>query len=109
MKHQALMNHLEKDEVDIRHITALAADNTNITFEKHHSFYQLLNCPAHIALDTCKHACNQLSVDIESTVVKIYTSQYLLPKERNCVHFLKLLTMSGVIFCIHSCLHTTLL
>ena len=35
--HHTLMNCLEKYELDIRHITAYAADNANINFGKHHS------------------------------------------------------------------------
>ncbi|CDQ93543.1 unnamed protein product [Oncorhynchus mykiss] len=63
--HQALMNCLEKHELDIRHITAYAADYANVNFGKHHSVYQLLssaNNPiqkAHIAHIACKHACCQ--------------------------------------------------
>lgn len=81
--HRALMNCLKMYELDIKHITAYAADNANVNFGKHHSVYQLLssansrilkaNCPAHIAHNTCKHACDQLSVDIESLVLKIYS------------------------------------
>ncbi|XP_078257165.1 uncharacterized protein LOC144594484 [Rhinoraja longicauda] len=81
--HQALMCCLEKYELDIRHVTAYAADNANVNFGKHHSVYQLLssannrilkaNCPAHIAHNACKHACDQLSVDIEAIVLKVYS------------------------------------
>ncbi len=80
--HKALMSCLEKYELDIRHISAYAADNANVNFGKHHSIYQLFNiandhilkanCPAHIAHNTCKHACDQLSVDTETLVLKIY-------------------------------------
>ena len=34
--HQALMNCVEKHELDIRHITACAADNANFNFGKPH-------------------------------------------------------------------------
>ncbi|KAK0135426.1 hypothetical protein N1851_028718 [Merluccius polli] len=81
--HQALMTCLEKYELDIRNITAYSADNANVNYGKHHSVYKLLssandailkaNCPAHIAHNACKHASDQLSVDIETIVLKIYS------------------------------------
>jgi len=77
--HRTLMNCLKKYDLDIKHITAYMADNANVNFGKHHSVYQLLNsansrilkanCSSHIAHDTCKHACDQLSVDIESLYI----------------------------------------
>ncbi|KAM3620103.1 uncharacterized protein V6R79_018367 [Siganus canaliculatus] len=81
--HQALLNCLEKHKLDIKNVTAYAADNPYVNFGRHHSVYQLLssannrilkaNCPAHIAHNACKHACDQLSVDIQSIVIKIYS------------------------------------
>uniref|UniRef100_A0A8C6LFC2 Uncharacterized protein n=1 Tax=Nothobranchius furzeri TaxID=105023 RepID=A0A8C6LFC2_NOTFU len=81
--HQALMNSLKKSDLDIGHISAYSTDNANVNFGKHHSVYSLFssdndrilkaNCPAHIAHNTCKHACDQLSVDIEALVLKIYS------------------------------------
>ena len=108
--HQAQMNCLKKYELDIKHITAYAADNANVNFGKCHSVSQLLssadshilkaNCPAHIAHNTCKHACDQLSVDIESLVLKIYSRfSVSASREGNCVHFLLLLPLSGEKFC----------
>ena len=108
--HQAQMSCLKKYELDIKHITAYAADNANVNFGKCHSVSQLLssadshilkaNCPAHIAHNTCKHACDQLSVDIESLVLKIYSRfSVSASREGNCVHFLLLLPLSGEKFC----------
>lgn len=73
--HRALMTCLENYELDIRNVTAYAADNVNINYGKHPSVYKLLssanegilkaNCPAHIAHSACKHASDQLAVDID--------------------------------------------
>ena len=81
--HQALTTCLEKYELNIRNITAYSADNANVNYGKHHSVYQLIssandgilkaNCPAHIVHNACKHASDQLSVDIETIVLKIYS------------------------------------
>lgn len=77
------MTCLENHELDIRNVTAYAADNANINYGKHHSVYKLLssandgilkaNCPTHIAHSACKHASDQLAVDIEAIVFKIYS------------------------------------
>ncbi|XP_078282406.1 uncharacterized protein LOC144608476 [Rhinoraja longicauda] len=81
--HRALMSCLEKYKLDIRQVTAYAAGNANVNTGKHHSVYHLLssannrilkaNCPAHIVHNACKHASDQLSVDIETIVLKVYS------------------------------------
>ena len=74
--HNAIIECLTKYELKTACITSYAADNANVNYGKHHSVYQLLqsdnshilraNCPAHVAHNACKHACDQLSVDIET-------------------------------------------
>lgn len=81
--HKALMNCLERYELNVQNTTAYAADNANVNYGRNHSVYKLFcvanerilkaNCPAHIAHNACKHACDQLSIDIETFVLKVYS------------------------------------
>lgn len=74
---------MDNYQLDIKNITAYAADNANVNYGKHHSVYKLLcssndgilkaNCPAHITHNACKYACDKLAVDIETIVLKIYS------------------------------------
>uniref|UniRef100_H3A0B7 DUF4371 domain-containing protein n=1 Tax=Latimeria chalumnae TaxID=7897 RepID=H3A0B7_LATCH len=90
--HRAVKNYLEKHQLSINCITAYSADNALVNYGKHNSVYQLLcaendrilkaNCPAHVAHNTCKHASDQLSVDIDMTVLKIYSHFSVSAKHR---------------------------
>ena len=80
--HKALMTCLEKYELNVQNATSYVADNANVNYGKNHSAYKLssanerilkANCPAHIAHHVCKHSCDQLSIDIETIVQKIYS------------------------------------
>lgn len=81
--HHAIIECLTKYELKTDCITSYSADNANVNYGRHHSVYQLLqsdnsrilkaNCPAHVAHNACKHACDQLSVDIETVVLKVYS------------------------------------
>ncbi|XP_060761989.1 uncharacterized protein LOC132871654 [Neoarius graeffei] len=67
--HQALIACLDTYGLNVKNITAYAADNANVNFGKHHSVYKLLgsandgilkaNCPAHVAHNACKYASDK--------------------------------------------------
>lgn len=69
--HKALMTCIEVYELNVQNSTAYPCG-------RNHSVYKLFccanehilkaNCPAHIAHNACKHACDQLSADIETIV-----------------------------------------
>lgn len=71
---KALMTCIEVYELNVQNSTAYPAVN----YWRNHSVYKLFccanerilkaNCPAHIAHNACKHACDQLSADIETIV-----------------------------------------
>ena len=44
------------------------------------------NCPAHIAHNACRHTSDQLSVDIETIDLKIYSHFSLLVSRREELH-----------------------
>lgn len=80
---EAITNRLLEYHLDPQYITSYSADNANVNYGKHHSVYTLLcstnsrilkaNCPAHIIHNASKHACDQLPVDIETLVMKVYS------------------------------------
>ena len=63
-------------------MTAFSADNTNVNYGIHNSVFTNLkkkqkdllqgNCHAHIVHNTVKHALDQLTVDVENVVLKVY-------------------------------------
>lgn len=63
-------------------MTAFSADNTNVNYGIHNSVFSHLkkkkkdllqgNCHAHIVHNTVKHALDQLTVDMENVVLKVY-------------------------------------
>ncbi|ROL52057.1 Protein dachsous [Anabarilius grahami] len=65
------------------HVSAFSADNTNVNYGIHNSVFSKLkssnsdllrgNCHAHIVHNTIKYALDQLSVDIEKVVLKVYS------------------------------------
>lgn len=73
---------LEKFGLSLDQVTAYSADNTNVNYGIHNSVFTNLkkmqkgllegNCHAHIVHNTVKHALDQLSVDVENVVLKVY-------------------------------------
>lgn len=80
---QSILKTLQNFNLDIKNVASFSADNTNANFGKNRSCFTLLReknsrilkngCPAHIVNNTFKHAANQLSIDIEVVVLKIYS------------------------------------
>lgn len=78
----ALIQQLTFNELSPKNITAYGADNANINFGKKNSVFVALKkfnenilpagCNLHILHNTAKRACNCLSIDIESIVIKIF-------------------------------------
>lgn len=73
---------LEKFGLSLDQVTAYSADNTNVNYGIHNSVFTDLkkkkkdllqgNCHAHIMHNTVKHALDQLTVDVENIVLKVY-------------------------------------
>ena len=73
---------LEKCGLSFDQVTAFSADNTNVNYGIHNSVFTNLkkkqkdllqgNCHAHIVHNTVKHALDQLTVDVENVVLKVY-------------------------------------
>lgn len=78
----ALTQQIAVNELSVKNITAYGADNANINFGRTKSVFVELNkingniipagCNLHILHNTAKKACNCLSIDIESIIIKIY-------------------------------------
>uniref|UniRef100_H2ZT52 DUF4371 domain-containing protein n=1 Tax=Latimeria chalumnae TaxID=7897 RepID=H2ZT52_LATCH len=98
--HRVVKNCLEKHQLNVNCIIVYSADNANVNYGKHDVVYQLLcaendcilkaNCPAHVAHNTCKHASDQLSVDTEMIVLKIYNHFPVSAKHREELRIVKL-------------------
>jgi len=85
---------LDKFGLSLDQVTAYSADNTNVNYGIHNSVFTNLkkkqkdlrqgNCHAHIVHNTVKHALDQLTVDVENVVLKVFmaTSPHL-PNEGN--------------------------
>uniref|UniRef100_H3AN15 DUF4371 domain-containing protein n=1 Tax=Latimeria chalumnae TaxID=7897 RepID=H3AN15_LATCH len=77
-----ITNSLENVGPSSDNVSAFSADNTNVNYGVHNSVYTDLhkkhknllqgNCRAHIVHNTVRHAVNELSVDIETVVLKEY-------------------------------------
>ncbi|KAL0153821.1 hypothetical protein M9458_050937 [Cirrhinus mrigala] len=73
---------LDKFGLSLSQVTAYSADNTNVNYGIHNSVFTNLkkkqkdllqgNCHAHIVHNTVKHALDQLTVDVENVVLKVY-------------------------------------
>lgn len=74
------------------HVSAFSADNSNVNYGIHNSVFSKLkssnsdllrgNCHAHIVHNTIKYALDQLSVDIENVVLKVYSFFSISAKRR---------------------------
>lgn len=72
----------DKFALSLSQMTAFSADNTNVNFgihksvlflpEKKHRDLLQRNCHAHIVHNTVKHALNNLTVNVENVVFKVY-------------------------------------
>lgn len=100
------MKVIENCRLDIRNLTSIGADNTNVNYGEHHSVFKLFkdispnlakgarkkinfnlflflnlynyffkgNCYAHILHNGVKHGHDDLSIDVELILYKIYSS-----------------------------------
>uniref|UniRef100_A0A096MHK4 HAT C-terminal dimerisation domain-containing protein n=1 Tax=Poecilia formosa TaxID=48698 RepID=A0A096MHK4_POEFO len=75
----ALMEQLLEKFGVLLDLTAFSADNTHVNYGIHNSIFTSLrknllqgNCHAHIVHNTVKHGLDELIVDVENVVLKIY-------------------------------------
>lgn len=78
----SIQQSLDKFGLSLDQVTAYSADNTNVNYGIHNSVFTNLkkkqkdllqgNCHAHIMHNTVKHALDQLTVDVENIVLKVY-------------------------------------
>ncbi|CAF4456851.1 unnamed protein product [Rotaria sp. Silwood2] len=74
---------MENYQLNIRNLTSIGADNANVNFGEHHSVFKLFkdlcpclvkgNCFAHVLHNGVKHAHDDLLIDVESILCKIYS------------------------------------
>uniref|UniRef100_H2ZST0 DUF4371 domain-containing protein n=1 Tax=Latimeria chalumnae TaxID=7897 RepID=H2ZST0_LATCH len=78
---KCITNSLENVGLSLDNVPAFGADNTNVNYGIHNSMYTDLhkktnllqgNCRAHIVHNAVRRALNELSVDIETVVLKVY-------------------------------------
>ncbi|CAF0813884.1 unnamed protein product [Rotaria sordida] len=77
------MKVIENYQLDIRNLTSIGADNANVNFGEHHSVFKLFkdlcpclvkgNCYAHVLHNGVKHAHDDLLIDVELILCKIYS------------------------------------
>ena len=87
-----LKNTMDNLQLDWKRVSCLSADNANCNFGEKHSLYTNVhtlndgiikaNCSAHIVHNTLKFALGNLNVDIENTVLKIYSHFSMSAKRR---------------------------
>lgn len=68
--------------LDLKNMSAYAADNASVNYGKHNSVYQKLkltykdvlpaNCLAHILHNATRYAAGSLDFDVENAVLKVY-------------------------------------
>ncbi|KAJ8352127.1 hypothetical protein SKAU_G00236030 [Synaphobranchus kaupii] len=92
---RCLLHSLETLGLKIEQVSAFSADNANVNFGVHNSVYTMLrkqqinllqgNCHAHIVHNTLKHALDNLSVDVENVVLKVYGFFSISAKRREAL------------------------
>jgi len=75
-----LLAKLEMSGLDVKNMSAYAADNASINYGKHNSVYQqlkqaqkdvlLANCLAHILHNATRYEAGSLDFEVENTVLK---------------------------------------
>lgn len=88
----AIQQSLDKFALSLDQVTAYSADNASVNYGIHNSVFTNLkkrqkdllqgNCHAHITHNTVKHAIDQLTVDVENVVLKIYGHFSMSAKRR---------------------------
>ena len=78
-----LLAKLEMSGLEVKNMSAYAADNASVNYGKHNSVYQKLklsqkdvlpaNCLAHILHNATRNAASSLDVDVENAVLKVYS------------------------------------
>uniref|UniRef100_H3B2U2 DUF4371 domain-containing protein n=1 Tax=Latimeria chalumnae TaxID=7897 RepID=H3B2U2_LATCH len=78
---KCITSSLENVGLSLDNVSAFSADNTNVNYDVHNSVYTDLhknhenllqgNCRAHIVHNAVRHTLNELSVDIETIVLKV--------------------------------------
>ncbi|CAF3880900.1 unnamed protein product, partial [Adineta steineri] len=74
---------IENYQLDIKNLTSIGADNANVNYGENHSVFKLFkdycphivkgNCYSHIVHNGVKHAHDDLLIDIEQVLCKIYS------------------------------------
>lgn len=80
---KTIQTSLQNMGLSLDHVSAFSADNANVNYGTHNSVFTKLreanseilrgNCHAYIVHNTVKKALDKLSVDVENTVLKIYS------------------------------------
>uniref|UniRef100_A0A8C6NU33 Uncharacterized protein n=1 Tax=Nothobranchius furzeri TaxID=105023 RepID=A0A8C6NU33_NOTFU len=77
-----LLAKLEMSGLNLQKLSAYTADNASVNYGKHNSVYQklklaqndvLASCLAHILHNATRYAAGNLDLDIENTVLKVYS------------------------------------
>ena len=89
-----LVTKLEKHGLSLQNVSAYTADNASVNYGKHNSVFRRLknanpsiipaNCLAHVLHNASRHASLKLKVDVENTVMKIF-SHFSVSAKRTAV------------------------
>ncbi|CAF4624358.1 unnamed protein product, partial [Rotaria sp. Silwood2] len=70
---------IEENGLKMENLTSIGADNTNVNFGSHHSVYSLFKerlphlKKSHVLHNSVKHAHDELTIDIEAVLCKLYS------------------------------------
>ena len=88
----SIQSSLDQMGLTLDNVSAFSADNANVNYGIHNSVFTKLkqsnsqilrgNCHAHIVHNTVKHALEELSVDVENIVLKVYGHFSISAKRR---------------------------
>ncbi|KAK0155368.1 hypothetical protein N1851_002272 [Merluccius polli] len=88
-----LLAKLEMSGLDVKNMSAYAADNASVNYGKHNSVYQKLkqsqkdvlpaNCLAHILHNATRYAARSLDLDAENAVLKVYSHFSIISKQNS--------------------------
>ncbi|KAJ8875656.1 hypothetical protein PR048_023553 [Dryococelus australis] len=110
--YKLLKQSVEQNGLDLRNVSSYSADNAFVNYGKHQSITTFLkndnenmlkaNCSNHVLHNSCRRACESLSIDIEVFVLKLYGHFTCSTKIREALKsfFLDFSIYSGVRYCV---------